>query len=694
MAMMAKMRSLAPAFILTVGGLFVLFMVVSSSNVMEALGVRTNNVGSINGEDISYNDFAKVVDQQLEAQKKQTGKDVDQDDMDQFRDQVWESLVNETLVEQQIKKYGITISNQEIRDIILGSNPPQFLKQNFIDSTGKFNRSMYESALFNPQNKDVLIQAEDYVRQTRLREKLQSMLGASITVSDGEILNTFINRNTKIDAKYALVSLVKFPDSTIEVTDEDLKEYYNNHLDNYEIKPQRKLRYVLFSNKPTTDDTNRIKHELASIKVKLLDGSLNFSDAADLYSSIPISKDTLSISNYPVTAADSIYKKKSGIIGPVLIPEGYALYKVDGTIPSNQVFVNASHILINQFGSDEKNYEEAVKIYKSLINGADFSKTAKEKSGDRGSALKGGDLGWFGKGSMVPEFEKAAFSGQVGVIQKPIKTNYGYHIIKVNARTDKKYITEKIVEPIKESPTTIDANYNAAQDFAYIAKKNDFESEAKLMNYKINETQAFPKNTVAIPGIGVSKVLVDFAFDSDLNSIGDAYKVKSGYVVPQVSEVIKEGVQPFDQLKSRIKPLVIREKKFEKALKVAENIRAKIDGDLDKASSIYPQAIIDTTGKFLAGNPVPKIRNEFAFLEEAKTLELNKISEPVKGNNGYYLMKVTYRTPFDSSAFAVQKNTIRNSLMSQKKSTFFNDWIAELRKNADVVDKRYLFYNR
>ncbi len=694
MAMMAKMRSLAPAFILTVGGLFVLFMVVSSSNVMEALGVRTNNVGSINGQDISYNDFAKTVDQQLEAQKKQTGKDVDQDDMDQFRDQVWESLVNETLVEQQIKKYGITISNQEIRNIILGNNPPQFLKQNFIDSTGKFNRSMYESALFNPQNKDVLIQAEDYVRQTRLREKLQSMLAASITVSDGEILNTFINRDTKIDVKYALVSLVQFPDSTIKVTDEDLKEYYNNHLDNYEIKPQRKLKYVLFSNKPTADDTNRIKHELTSIKVKLQDGSLKFSDAADLYSSIPISKDTLSISNYPTQAADSLYKRKSGIIGPVLTPEGYALYKVDGTIPSKEVFVNASHILVNQFGSDEKNYEEAMKIYKSLIGGADFSKIAKEKSGDRGSALKGGNLGWFGKGAMVPEFEKAAFSGRVGVVQKPIKSNYGYHIIKVNARTDQKYITEKIVEPIKESPTTIDANYNAAQDFAYIAKKNDFENEAKLMNYKVNETPAFLKNAAAIPGIGVSKVLVDFAFNNDLNSIGDAYKVKNGFMVPKVSEVIKEGVQPFDQVKNRIKPLVVREKKFEKALEIAENMRAKINGDLDKASSIYPKVEIDTTGRFVAGNPVPKIRNDFAFLEEAKTLNLNKISDPVKGNRGYYLMKVIYRTPFDSSAYAVQKNIIRNSLMSQQKSTFFNDWITELRKNADIVDKRYLFYNR
>ena len=81
-------------------------------------------------------------------------------------------------------------------------------------------------------------------------------------------------------------------------------------------------------------------------------------------------------------------------------------------------------------------------LYNQLIKGADFAKLAKEYSSDPGSARKGGDLGWFRKGMMVPEFEKAAFSGRVGVIQKPIKTNYGYHIIKVTGKTNKKFIVE------------------------------------------------------------------------------------------------------------------------------------------------------------------------------------------------------------------------------------------------------------
>ncbi|MDP3684945.1 MAG: SurA N-terminal domain-containing protein, partial [Ignavibacteria bacterium] len=99
--MMAKMRSLAPAFIISVGVLFVLFMVISDSNVLEALGARSNNVGSVNGKDISYQEFSNFLDRAVENQKAQTGQEIPEENMDQFRDQVWDAIVTQTLTEQQ-----------------------------------------------------------------------------------------------------------------------------------------------------------------------------------------------------------------------------------------------------------------------------------------------------------------------------------------------------------------------------------------------------------------------------------------------------------------------------------------------------------------------------------------------------------------------------------------------------------------
>jgi peptidyl-prolyl cis-trans isomerase D len=126
MAMMAKMRNLAPAFIIAVGGLFVLFMVISDSNVLEVLGARTNNIGSVNGRDITYQEFSNYMDRAIENQKAQTGQDINEDNMDYFRDQVWDALVTQILTEEQLKKFGIVISDDEIRSVILGENPRIF----------------------------------------------------------------------------------------------------------------------------------------------------------------------------------------------------------------------------------------------------------------------------------------------------------------------------------------------------------------------------------------------------------------------------------------------------------------------------------------------------------------------------------------------------------------------------------------
>ena len=693
MAMMAKMRSLAPVLIIGFGVIMVLFMVISGSDVMEIFGARTDNVGSINGEKITYKEFMKALDTERENLKQQKGKDVPDEDSFQFRDQVWNTLVNQTLLSQQVKKYGITVSDQEIRNILLGPNPPEALKRNFIDSTGKFNRSHYLSALHNPENSKALLGYEEYLKQTQLTQKLQSMLLASITVSNAEVKRKFIDQTTKINDQYILVDLNEFPDSSIKVSEDDLKNYYNSHLDQYGIKAQRKIRYVIFPFVPSAEDSQNVRLTLESILNQTKTDTTSFKTLVNTYSSLPYSKDTLSISSFAPDAAEKLLNAKPGIIiGPVLSRQGYSLIHFLGTVPSKETVVRASHILINQYGDDAKNYAEAMKIYDQIQKGASFSEMAKKYSKDPGSARRGGDLGWFGKGQMIPEFEKAAFSGKVGVVQKPIKTNYGYHIIKVTGRTNKKFIVEQIVNPIKTSVATKDQLLSNAKDFSYIANKDAFIKEAKLMNYQYKETPTFTKDAYYIPGLGVSDKLIKFAFDNDLNSISDPIRTTGGYVVAQVSEVIHESVKPFDKVKNLVKPLVVKEKKYELAKQKAESIKSKIGEDMTKAFSIDPKAVVKQTGDFSVSGSVPGVGLDYNFIANSMKLPLNKVSNPVKGEKGYYLIKVLSRTPFNAKAFAIQRNKIMNNLLEQKKNDFFNEWLASLKKNADIVDNRSQFF--
>ncbi|MEO8233682.1 MAG: peptidylprolyl isomerase [Ignavibacteriota bacterium] len=697
MAMMAKMRSLAPAFILTVGGLFVLFMVISDSNVFEILGggKRTNNIAVVNGENITYQEFQTALDQQLENQKKQTGKELEEAQIDQTREQVWDAVVTQKIFGQLIKKYGITVPDQEIKDIILGDNPPDFLKQNFIDSLGNFNKQLYNQAIFDPQNKAALIQAEELVRQSRLTQKLQSMILASVNVGEDEVKRKFIEQNLKIETDYLLVDVNLIKDSDIKVTDEDLKAYYDKNMNNYKVPPQRKLKFVLFSNSATAEDSQMVYKTLSNVKKTLSSDTLGFAQLVGIYSEDPYSKDTVSVTSLTGDVVAAFNKASVGdVVGPFATQQGYTLFRYDGSVPSKEVFVRASHILINQFGSDEKNLEEANKLYIRLIAGANFAALAKEFSKDPGSAVKGGDLGYFGKGMMVKEFDEACFNGKVGEVQKPVKTNFGYHIIKVTDRSDKKYIVEKIVNQVKQSASSKDKNFTAAGDFTFLAKKNDFESEANLLHYTVQETPLFTEQSGSIPMIGVNKRLVKYVFENSVNTISDPFKVPTGYVVVKITEIANEKFRPFEELKEQLKPAVIREKKFEKIKTIADNLYKKINGDLSQARSIDTNYTIKQTGSFTPQGTIPNIGRDYSFVNAAMNADLNKVTEPVKGTRGYYLIKVSNRSAFDSTLYAQQSTQLRSTMLQEKRSRFLNQWVTEIKESADLKDNRHFFFGQ
>ncbi len=695
MGMMARMRGLASWFIILVGGLFVLFMVLSDSRVLEFLGRQSNNVGSINGYDVTYQEYSALVERARSAQVQQTGKEIEESQMDFFRNQVWDALITQKLIEEKMEEFGIAVTDEEIRDALLGPEPPEFLKRNFIDSTGSFNRDLYETALFDARNREILLQVEDAVREQKMQEKLQNLLFATISVSEDEIHQKFIDQTFKMNAQFALVGLNTIPDSTVSISDAELEDYYNSHLDDYKNDPQRRLKYVLFQTKPSQADTLAVKSNLDAIIGRLSQDTSSFKTYVDIYSEQPYSKDSLSLSVIPDEARIPITSAKVGeIIGPVLTYQGYIVYRLINKYRSNETFIRASHILIKSDQGDNEAKKKADEIYSRLVNGVDFAQLAVENSDDIGSAQKGGDLGWFGRGQMVPEFENASFTGSIGVIQRPVKSAYGYHIIKVTGKTNDKYIVEKIVNKIDASATTIDKIYSDAGDFSYLADKNGFESEAELMKYKILESNYFRKDMTVIPGMGASKGLIEFAFGNDIGAVSTVFKVGAGYVVAVVSESKDAEYKPFEDMKESIRNNVLREKKFNKAKEIMIGIKSQIKdrGDLNLAPQIYSKAGVDTAKEFGTDATIPGVGKDYAFINYSLEGELNKVSDPIKGSRGYYLIKVLNRTEFDSTSYNLQRVTLRDNLLQLKKNRVFSDWLAQLKNEADIVDNRHLFY--
>jgi parvulin-like peptidyl-prolyl isomerase len=694
MAMMARMRSLAPAFIIGVGGLFVLFMVMSDSKVMEVFGARSNNIGSVNGKDITYQQFATLLDRATQNQKAQTGQDIPEENMEQFRDQVWDAYVTQLLTEQELNKFGITVTDDEVREVILGENPPDFLKKSFIDSTGKFNREAYQQAIFDPRNKEALIQAESMVREQLLNQKLQSFLLASITVSEEEIRRKFIDQNVGMTAEFAMIDINSIENKDVIANDEEIKNYYNEHPDKFKQEAQRKIKYVLFKIASSASDTNAVIEHLNNVFEKIKNDT-GFVANVDIYSEVPYSRDTIAINGLPQSVQDAIGTITPGtIFGPLPIPGAYAIYRLVSVIPSKDTYVRASHILIQTTNDDAKDKAEADRVYDQLKNGADFSTLAKTVSKDPGSSVRGGDLRWFGRGQMVKEFDDAAFKGDINVIQKPVKTSYGYHIIKVTGKSDKKYVLEKIQCAIKVSAVTKDEIYNQANDFSYLADKNGFEKEADFAKYDIVESQPIPEKSQLVPGLGINKALVDFVYDNGLNKVSQVYKVQNGYVVFKISDIVKAGVKKLDEVKLEVRADVMQEKKFKVAYKYILDIKNKIGNDLSKAVGLFPNIRYDTTGIFTTAGNIPKVGVEYNFSANALNFPLNVVSGPVKGGRGYYLIKVIKRNDFDANLYNMQRNTLRDNILTEKKQVFLNQWLRNLKDDADIVDKRSNFYNR
>ncbi len=698
MAIMTKMRDNMPAILI---GLVVMFLITIVFDWgMNYLGLSSDRfdpvIGIINGKEIKYSEFNELVDRARENQKAQSGQDIEDDQLPMFRDQVWESYVNQVLIEQEVEKLGIKVSDDEVYEIITGENPPEFLKKSFIDSLGNFNRQLYLQAIMDPRNREALAQAEEAVKQQRLQEKLIAYLKATIVIPENEIKKRFYEQNVKADAKFILFDLNSIKDNEIQFTEDELKNYYKKNIDKYKLEEQRKLKYVIFRRQPSKADSQSVYNSLLAI-LEEAKKDTDFAGLIKLYTNQSYTEKAITHGSLPYEGEVLVYKHKIGeVVGPVLTYSGYSIFKIVRDSLSKDEYVHASHILIPVHTDSISALKKANEILAQIRSGADFAKLAKDYSQDPISASRGGDLGWFGKGMMVPPFEKAAFSARPGEVVGPIKTDYGYHIIKVHDKSNKILIAAELNMPIKVSPQTMEEIYQSAQDFAYIVQKGgDFEKEAQLMKYQVLESSPFTEKAEYIPGLGMYKPLIKFAFENKVGTVSDVFPTSQGYVVVKISDAIEAGFKKFDEVKESIKQEVIKEKKYEILRKRAEEARKKIPAgkSLDYLTTIDSGYVVNQTGLFNYGQFVGGgVGRDLNFNFSAFKLKIGEISQPVKGNRGYYLIQLVSKQDFDKTAYDIQKNSIRNQILMEKQNSVINNWVNELKKKAKIEDSRYKYY--
>lgn len=700
MPLMTSIRERLTTFFSIFAGLFVVYIVLDwgmdiTGRKQAQMQTEALEVGKINERAITSQEFADLFKRAVDNQKAQTGVDPDENQQQAIREQIWQQLVEETLYDEQIEKLGIKITDQEIIDWVKGERPPEFLTRQFTDSTGQFNRQAYDATIMDPKNKAIMIQIEEMLRKQRQREKLQSLITTSVNASEAEMLQKFTDQSLKYDADYAFFDPnIMIPDADITMTDDELRRYYNENSEDFKLEASRKLKYVTFIESPSSIDTADVISELQDI-LKRAQAGVDFDTLKKMYSETDAPETFTKHGQLNLERDIPLFSAKVGdIVGPAKDFDGMHLMKVLAFQNGKEDFVHASHILIRIENNDNASaLAKARGLYDAIKNGGNFASLAKENSQDPGSGSRGGDLGWFGKGRMAKEFETAAFKARPGELLPPVKSDFGYHVIKVHGRDNREVKFSDIHLQIRISSRTRTNISQEAQDFAYLAQEGDFEKEAAQSRYNVLETAPFQKDG-GISGIGMNNSVNKFAFSSNLGTVSQVFSINNGYGVFKVTEVKEAGIRPFDEVKNVVETRVKREKKIEKVKALAAEMKKTLNpsDSLGKLVSANPKVAVQHLTSFTLAGYIPGIGRDLGFIGGISRMNPGELSEPVETQRGVYLIKVTGKSAFDSTAFNAQRTMLRAQLIAEKKNRFFTQWIDQLKKNADIVDNRDRFY--
>lgn len=704
--MMNKMRDKMPIIIIILIITFLGTIIFEWGMNYSGFRQDKNVFGEVNGQEISYNQYKNNLDNAIKnyiQQNKVRNGNIDDATMKQIQDQVWNQMVQMTLLKQEMEKLNIKVSDDEIVDWVYNrpDQLPDWLRKIFTDSTGVFRTDIMYQSLQNktPEVVQGWSQIEDQLRQELEIQKLNLAISGSIIVPESEVLQKYKDDNIIAKIQYAFLEPAVVNDSGLNnVSNEELLKYYNDNKSDFRQEEAVKLRYIIFQEMPSPEDSIDYRKQFESglipdlKKLTLEDSSLIF--LVNDNSSVPFNDKFQKPSAFQKNALDFLFNAKVGDVSELIIDnDGYQAYKLLDVQDGDETFVHAQHILINTGADSNASKKKAEEILKRARSGEKFEDLAFTLSEDPSAKTNKGDLGWFGKNAMVKEFENAAFGGKPGDIIGPIKTQFGYHIIKVLGKSNKEFKVAGIKKPVTASTRTKEIIRDKAKQIFTDANKNgiSLDTLAKMYKLQIMTSQEITK-TGQIPAAGQNKSLMNFVFKKSVGKIHEPVKIQGGFGIYQIVQKISEGYKDFDSIKTTIiKPRVIQEKKFERLMMVANDLKTKIsNGDISSLKSLAPQFIYDVADSVSMSKPAPGIGMDFPLYYKMFNMNSGEISNPIRGQRGVYIIKVESITPFNQQDYMVKRETIRKSLLSQKQQSFFQEWLAAIQEKADIIDNRDL----
>ncbi|MFP4475712.1 MAG: SurA N-terminal domain-containing protein [Desulfatibacillaceae bacterium] len=593
---------------------------------------RVGRVAMVNGETISAAELSRLKSNMREYYRQQYGERLDEATLERLNipGKALDQLISQELLLEKARKLGLEVTDRELVDYIRS--------QAAFQNRGRFDKAFYQRALagqrYTPE------EFESIQRDYLLYQKIRSLLLGAAAVSEQEARQWYEWVNKQVDVAYAAAEPASYTGLT--PTGDRLREYYEDHTEEYRTPLMLKAEYVAFEPRRFLDEVEAPEDEI-----------------------------------------EEYYEANPGEF-------------------EREETVKARHVLIRveQDASDEQVEEtkkRAMEVARKARADEDFAELAKEYS-DGPSATRGGDLGAFTREDMVPAFSEAAFSLNPGEVSDPVRTQFGWHVIKVEEVNEAGTLTleearSRVAQAIKERKAENEAFARALDLYDNTLNLRDLEDAARETGVQLETTGYFSRNDPPKQLTDGAK-FAEEAFKLNTGEFSDVLELSDGFFIIQVIEQKPPRIPAFEEVRSEVEQDVLAEMRREKAREVAQNVLDAASGETSFAEAAEERGLdVKETGFFKRTDSMPDLGFDPDLFEALFSLSLERPmpDSPIEVGGKFYVAQLKDVRRADPENFVEEKADTIENLRLIKRQQMLSSWIEAVRADADIqIDQQAL----
>ena len=665
------------------------------------LGGDQNVIGEIAGEEITIQEFEEALQGVKQNYAAQTGRQPGEEELASLREQTWSQLILKIAYQKEFDRLGITVSDEELVDMVQGNNIHPVIKQTFVNQqTGQFDRSLVVKYLREDLPKAPAEQQaawynfENNLTPERQLTKYNNLIKMSGYITNAEAKRYQEEQNNKANVKYLFVPFFAIPDSSIKVTDSQLQAYLDKNKERYKVEENRTLEYVTISVSPSREDSTTIQNDINAL-VQQFATTENDSLFVKANSDAPYSGNWVNTGSLPERLKGQALEPGK-IFGPFNENGNYVIHKVSGVRDNGAASARASHILIKPENSTPEAKAaartKAEGILAQIKGGADFAQMAAQ-NGQDGTAATGGDLGFFSEGAMVPPFEKAVFGAtSAGLLPNLVETDFGYNIVKVTSpKTTRNYLISTVTRAVSSSDATRDEAFRRADELAGTTKSMEELRQRVAQDKSLvkNEARNIRVTDRAVNNMGNARELVRWAFNekTDVGDVSPVFEIGDQFVVAALAAKADRGYAKVADIREELTAAVRNE---EKAKQIIEKL-SKLNGPLEQMSSQYgAQATVRTANSVtFASSNIEGLGYDPVTIGKIFGLKPGARTKPFEAQTGVVVAELLN---IDKVNFSGDMSGVKQNMQGARAGRSEGNTYQLIRDKADIKDERVKFF--